>query len=96
MNEAIEVVVFQPRAGVSAQDVETAAQSITPVLESLDGYISRDFGRADGGRYIDVVRWRDLSAAQAAADKVMQEPACGAFFSLIDETQMQMTHYSKL
>lgn len=95
MNEAIEVVIFKAKAGISDEQLRTAALAVTPVLKVMPGFISREFGTSEDGQYIDVVHWKDLPSAKAAAEKVMGIPKCGEFFSLIDQNQMQFMHFTK-
>lgn len=96
MNIAIEVVVFKTKAGVSDSQLQTAALAVTPILKEMPGFISREFGASEDGKYIDVVHWKDLPSAKAAAEKVMSIPKCGEFFGLIDQNQMQFMHFTKV
>lgn len=96
MNTAIEIVIFKAKADVLDRQLQTAALAITPILEEMPGFISREFGASVDGRYIDIVHWQDLPAAQAAAEKVMGIPTCGEFFGLIDQNNMQFMHFTKI
>ncbi len=96
MNKAIEVVIFKAKAGVSDGQLQTAALAVTPILKEMPGFISRDFGASEDGKYIDVVHWKDLPSAKAVAEKVMSIPKCGEFFGLIDQNQMQFMHFTKV
>jgi len=62
----------------------------------MPGFISREFGASEDGKYIDVVHWKDLSSAKAVTEKVMGIPKCGEFFGLIDQNQMQFMHFTKV
>jgi hypothetical protein len=94
MSEAIEVVIFKARSGVSESQLQTAALAVTPILKEMPGFISREFGTSENGQYIDIVHWKDLPSAKAAAEKVMGIPKCGEFFGLIDQNQMQFMHFT--
>lgn len=96
MSEAIEVVIFRTKSGVSDSQLQTAALAVTPILKEMPGLISREFGTSEDGQYLDVVHWKDLPSAKAAAEKVMGIPKCGEFFGLIDQDQMQFMHFSKV
>ena len=96
MTKVIEVVIFSAKAGVSDSQLQTAARAITPVLKEMSGFINREFGVSEDGKYIDVVYWMDLSSAKAAAEKVMGIPKCGEFFGLIDQNQMQFIHFTEI
>lgn len=96
MSEAIELVVFSAKPGVKDTELKAAALSVTPILEKMPGYLSREFGASGDGQYVDIVRWKDLASAQAAAQQVMKIPECGKFFALIDESKMQFSHFQKV
>jgi hypothetical protein len=96
MNEAIEVVIFKAKAGVTDSQLQTAALAITPILSAMPGFISRDLGESEDGRYMDVIHWQDLESAETAAEKVMTIPQCIAFFDLIDQSHMQFMHFTKI
>ena len=96
MNIAIEVVIFKAKAGVSDSKLQSSALAVTPILREMPGFISREFGASEDGKYIDVVHWKDLPSAKAAAEKVMSIPKCGEFFGLIDQNQMQFMHFTKV
>lgn len=96
MNEAIEVVIFKVKAGVPDEQLRTAALAVTAILKEIPGFISREFGTSEDGKYIDVVHWKYLPSAKAAAEKVMGIPKCGEFFGLIDQDQMQFMHFTKV
>lgn len=96
MSTAIEIVIFKPVAGTTQAQLTEAALAITPAIEQLPGYVSREFGASGDGQYVDIVHWRDMAAAQAAAEQVMEIPQCMAFFRLIDEDSVQMLHFNRL
>lgn len=91
MNNAIEVAVFKAKAGVSDSQLQTAALAVTPILKERPGFISREFGAPEDGKYIDIVHWKDIPSAKAAAEKVMSIPKCGELFGRIDRNQMQFS-----
>ena len=96
MNIAIEVVIFKAKAGVSDSKLQSSALAVTPILREMPGFISREFGASEDGKYIDVVHWKDLPSAKAAAEKVMSVPKCDEFIGLIDQNQMQFMHFIKI
>lgn len=96
MNNAIEVVIFNANPGVDETQLNAAAQAIVPRIQKLPGFISREFGASGEGKYIDIVHWQNMEAAQAAAQAVMEIPECREFFSLIDEPSVQMLHFHSM
>ena len=96
MNTAIEVVIFKAKAGVDASQLKGTALAIAPAIQKLPGFVSREFGESEEGTYVDIVHWQNLASAQAAAQAVNEIPECGAFFSLIDESTVQMLHFNSV
>jgi|SRR5882724_8445965 len=96
MSEAIEVVIFKAKSGTPDSQLRAAATVVTAILKEMAGFISRELGVSEDGQYIDVVHWKDLASAKAAAEKATSIPECGEFFGLIDQSQMQFMHFSKV
>jgi len=93
---AIEIVVFRAKPGVSPQAIREAALSAQACIEGLDGYVQRHFGSNAQGQYVDVVYWQSMAHAQVAAQAVMALSPCQHFFSLIDESSLQMMHFDQV
>lgn len=96
MNKAIEVVIFKAKPGIEEARLHNAALAINSQIQQLPGFLSREFGASGEGNYIDIVHWQNMDAAQAAAQAVNQIPECGEFFSLIDESSVQMLHFNSM
>ena len=92
MHQALEVVIFKAQPGVSAEALTAASRAVTPVLAALPGFVSRRFGSAADGEFVDIVCWQTLAQAKQAAEAVMTMPVCGAFFALIDPQTIQLRH----
>ncbi len=95
MSQAIEVVLFTGKPGVSAEQMMSAAQRAQPRIAELPGFVSRSVGHAADGCFVDIVHWQDMACAQAASQAVMQCPTCAEYFALIDERQLQMLHFDR-
>lgn len=93
MQAAIELVLFTAKPGVGTERMIAAARQAETRIRELPGFVSRSFGHAEGGRYVDIVHWTDLDSARAAAEVVMACPVCAGFFALIDERELQMQHF---
>ncbi len=92
----IELVIFKLNQQYQNQQVVNAAEKINPVLKNMPGFIKRDLGRTEDGRWTDVVYWESLEEAQAAAEKIMQVEEAQQFFGMISEKNMQMLHVTNL
>jgi hypothetical protein len=95
MSQAIEIVLFSGKPGVSADQMMAAARRADVRISAFPGFVSRSFGHTEGGRYVDIVHWADKGSALAASETVMACPVCAEFFALIDEGQMQMQHFEQ-
>ena len=90
----IEVVLFNPKPGISDEQFLQAAASVELFVQTQDGYVKRELGSNEDGLWIDTVYWTDLDCAQKAAQAAMESPICQPFFGMIEETTMQMHHFS--
>ncbi|SIR62052.1 hypothetical protein SAMN05880566_115182 [Janthinobacterium sp. TND4EL3] len=96
MQHTIEVVIFPPRSGVTTSQLLAASAAITPVLTRMPGFISRDFGTGEDGQFLDIIHWRDRDAAELAAQQVMLDATCCAYFDLMDQTRMHFSYFNQV
>lgn len=94
MQHTIEVVIFPAKPGVTPAQLVAASAAITPILAAMPGFISRDFGFGDDGQFLDIIHWRDRAAADFAAQHVMADTLCCAYFELMDQTRMQFNYFN--
>ncbi len=87
----LELVVFKVKDASKARLARQAAQD---VVKHYDGFISWSAYEAheDANLFADVVMWRDLNAAKAAAEMVMKDPGFAAVMAEIDGL-VTMSHY---
>ena len=91
--KVLELVVFKLRDGVTREQFLATDGGVSRWAGEQPGFISRELSYdADGDRWIDVVWWRSLKVAQAAAERAMRSPSCAPMFSLIDEESTLMLH----
>ncbi|WP_342237233.1 hypothetical protein [Inquilinus sp. OTU3971] len=92
-----EVVLFRARPGIAVETaVETvveAAEGSRRALAGLDGYIDRSFGVSADGLFGDIVRWRDLASAEAAAGAAPALPGFDRFMQVIDGPGVRLYHF---
>ena len=88
----LEMVEFRGKEGVSSAEMLDKASRLHGVLADMDGFIERHLAQGDDGKWVDLVYWRDLASARAAADAVMKIPAAQEFFALIDQESMRFVH----
>ncbi|MDN3718994.1 hypothetical protein ACFFVJ_06685 [Roseibium salinum] len=87
----LELVIFKVKDADKARIARRAAQETVKHYEgfiSWTAYESHD----EAGQFADVVVWRDLGSAKAAAEKVMKDPGFAALMAEIDGL-VSMSHY---
>lgn len=92
MSHVIEIVLFKLNAGADEEAFLEAAQATFDLLESYEGYIKRELTVNEEGTWVDIVHWRDLDTALAAAEKIMADAAGQKFGSFINFETIQMLH----
>ncbi|WP_225768891.1 hypothetical protein [Inquilinus sp. Marseille-Q2685] len=88
-----EVVLFRARPGIAVETVVGAAEGSRAALAGLDGYIDRSFGIGADGLFGDIVRWRDLASAEAAATAAPALPGFDRFMQAIDGPSVRLYHF---
>ena len=91
--QALEIVEFQLNEGVSIEAFLSEIEDIKPFITSLDGYIEQHTARNEKGLWVDVVRWRDLDSALAAAKAFETSEEVKAFAQMINYSTIKMQHY---
>ena len=90
---ALELVVFKLKDGTSREAFLATVGAVSDWAATQPGFVSRDLSYdASGDRWIDVVYWRSLAAAEAAAAVAESSPSCAGMFELIDLESMLMIH----
>ena len=88
-----EMVLFRARPGIAIETVVDAAEGTRRAIAGLDGYIDRSFGVGADGLFGDIVRWRDLAAAEAAAAAAPALPGFDRFTQVIDGPSVRLYHF---
>jgi len=87
----LELVVFKVKDAEKARIARRAAQE---TVRTYDGFLSWTAyeSHEEQNQFADVVLWRDLACAKAAAEKVMKDPGFAAVMAEIDGL-VTMSHY---
>ena len=91
MSETLEIVTFRLKPGTEAGFVANNGV-MTDWLARQPGFLSRHLGRREDGSWVDVVRWRSLDQAQAAADRIMAEIGDSDALQAIEPASVAMSH----
>ena len=74
MSDHLEVVIFTVKDG--ERDAFLAKRpAAMAVLSAFDGFVDARLAEYDDGTWIDVVQWRSVEAAKAAADTFLEHEA---------------------
>lgn len=74
--------------------VEAAEETQSAFLGQQEGFVSRDLLPSEDGSWMDVVRFVDTEAAQAAFQAFAGHPNVKAFESMLDPSALSMFHWS--
>ena len=91
--KVLELVVFKLRDGVPREQFLGTVEAVSSWISRQGGFISRELVHdGDGDRWIDVVWWRSMDDAKAAAELAMSSESCAPMFGLIDMESTLMLH----
>lgn len=96
MSHFVELVTFRARAGVTAEQMTSAAEQVNLFLESQPGFLSRHLGVTDDGTWHDILYWESRDHVTAAMAKAESSPHCPVFFGLIDPAHDSMALFPSL
>jgi heme-degrading monooxygenase HmoA len=91
--KVLELVVFTLADGVEREQFLATVEPVSSWIAGQPGFISRELSHdAEGDRWIDLVWWRTMAEAQAAAELAMSSESCAPMFALIDMESTLMLH----
>jgi hypothetical protein len=96
MSHFVELVTFRTKAGVTSEQVISAAEQVNLFLKSQPGFLSRHLGVTDDGTWHDILYWESRDHVMAAMAKVESSPHCPIFFGLIDSAHDSMALFPSL
>jgi len=91
--KVLELVVFKLAEGVSREQFLGTVDPVSSWISRQPGFISRELCHdGDGDRWIEVVWWRTMKDAHAAAELAMTSESCAPMFGAIDMESTLMLH----
>ncbi|HEX2087381.1 MAG TPA: hypothetical protein VHF89_16985 [Solirubrobacteraceae bacterium] len=91
--KVLELVVFRLRSGATREELLGTVDAVSAWIAEQPGFVSRTLVEdRSGGRWIDVVWWRSLDEAKAAAERATSSESCAPMFGLIDMESTLMLH----
>jgi heme-degrading monooxygenase HmoA len=93
-DKVLELVVYKVKEGTSREEFLTMSSTVSEWIRTQPGFISRDLlYAADQDMWVDVIYWKTLAEAHAAAAAAESHEDCRPFFNLIDmENDLVMLH----
>lgn len=91
--KAIELVLFKPKSGLSADEVKNSLTSLNSALKSYDGFVSRQLAVGKENQWMDLVFWESMEQAAFAAEDVLKNETAKKAFEVIDEREMNFFHF---
>ena len=86
-------MVFELKAGATREQFLDTFGAVSSWIAEQPGFVSRSLVEdREGGRWIDVVWWRTMEEARAAAERAMSSESCAPMFGLIDMGSTLMVH----
>ena len=92
MTEAIEIVRFRLKPGVTEAAFRAAADQTDKAMSRFPGFVRRDLSHDGSGTWIDYVLWENMAAAEDAAKSFHTLPETQDFCGMIDMEQASMSH----
>jgi hypothetical protein len=91
--KVLELVVFKLKDGVSRDELLATVDDVSAWIARQPGFISRELSHdAAGDRWIEVIWWKTLEDAHAAAELATTSASCAPMFALIDMESALMAH----
>jgi antibiotic biosynthesis monooxygenase (ABM) superfamily enzyme len=92
-DKVLELVMFKLAPGAQRERFMEASDAVSRWVSGQPGFISRELSHdAEGDRWIDVVWWRSLEEAQAAAERAMSSEDCAPMIAMTDMESVLMVH----
>lgn len=91
----VEIVLFRLKEGIRHEDFLQAADALMLDLRRISGYIKRELLCDASGQWVDLVYWRSLDEALAAAEQFNTLPSARPFNAMI-EPPSRMLHVQRL
>jgi heme-degrading monooxygenase HmoA len=90
IHNVLEVVIFSKKPSYTNEQVIKGAESVTTILKSYPGFISRKFAEntKDKNQWVDIVHWASLHDALAAANKIVKTTQMKKFMSVMHSYKM--------
>ncbi len=93
MKKIVEFVKFKQKEGTDEGNFLDASDAMLEDVSKFKGFIKRELLKGKDGFWADLVHWETMEDAQNAMKEVMNHKTCQLFFSMIDESSIDMNHF---
>ena len=90
----VEIALFKAKPEFTKDQITKSAMAINPILEKLDGFISRKLAVSADGQWMDILYWTTMERAKNALPIVMENEVCKTFFKMTDDATSEFMHFS--
>lgn len=91
--KVVEVALFEINKGFTEKETKEALTSLNDAIKLYHGFIERITAKNENGKYVDIIYWKDINSAKAAATDLAQNEKAIAVFSIIKSKSVQMYHF---
>ncbi len=92
--KTVELVIFKTKPEFSEAEVIKAAEAINPILNQLDGFISRKLALTEQGEWLDILYWTSNEKLEIAIDIVMANDVCKTYFDMSEEDTTKIINFN--
>lgn len=92
--EVVEVALFKAKPEFTKEQISKKAIAINPILEKINGFISRKLAVTPDGQWMDILYWTSLEKAKNALPIVMENEVCKTFFAMTDDANSELMHFN--
>jgi hypothetical protein len=91
-DHVLELVVFGLKEGVTPDQFLHTVTAASNWVRTQPGFVAEQLYSAGEDRWIEIVHWKTLEDAEAAAQAAESDPACAPMFGLIDPDDQVFLH----
>ncbi|WP_276165662.1 nuclear transport factor 2 family protein [Zobellia alginiliquefaciens] len=95
MDTVLEVTSFNLKTTASEQEFNKLDAEVQNNFTSEQpGFIRRQSGVDENGKYVVIVYWKSLTDAKASMDKFMKDPSVATYAGMIEGSTMKMSRFT--
>jgi len=93
----VELVVFKLKEGTTREEFLASDEVASAWMKEQPGFLSHELCYAtEPDQWFELVRWKSLAEAEAAASAAMSSTSCAPMFALIEMESVMMLHGESL